>query len=419
MSGARDKNYDQEIFSRSPLVGEHVRVSRERWGVNGRASLRPPSLSLPHKGGGERARRSCAQSRFSVCVMAALLACSAPSIADAEADHAAIAEAALTNVIRPGYADLTAATAALEGDVRSLCAQPSTRALKKTKDSFEKTVAAWSRVEILRFGPILQDHRYERIFYWPDPKGIGLRQVQTALRDRDATVTGPNSLAEKSVALQGLPALEYLLYGAGAEALATADGAFRCGFAASVADNMMRIASGTAEGWREGADHAKAFLGSVPENRLYHTPKEVTLELFKAFTAGIELVRDQKIAKPLGASPQEARPRLAPLWRSGLSFESMAGNIAGVRKLFADGGLAVLVAGESPGVEQSVEFDLDHAVEVLRGIEVPVQTAATDAELRGQLGALRVALKSASQTAGDMISRAAGLSFGFNAMDGD
>jgi hypothetical protein len=32
---------------------------------------------------------------------------------------------------------------------------------------------------------------------------------------------------------------------------------------------------------------------------------------------------------------------------------------------------------------------------------------------------LRVGLKSAGQTAGDIIARSAGLSFGFNAMDGD
>ena len=342
-----------------------------------------------------------------------------PAPAHAEADQAAIVNAALTKVIRPGYADLTKGAAALDADVQSLCAQPSAAALEKTKESFAKAVSAWSRVEILRFGPILQDRRYERIFYWPDPKGIGLRQVQTALRTQDQSVTQAETLQDKSVALQGLPALEYLLYGEDAETLAGADGAFRCSFATGIAANMQDIAQDTAEGWREGADYAKAFLGPVPEDPLYHTPKEVTLELFKAFTGGIELVRDQKIAKTLGASPDEARPRLAPLWRSGLSFQNMAGNIAGVRKLFADGGLAALAAGESPGVEPSVEFDLDHAVEMLSGIDVPMQEAATDAELRGRLEALRVALKSAAQTASDLISRAAGLSFGFNAMDGD
>ncbi|MGB6924436.1 MAG: hypothetical protein WBE08_13390 [Methyloceanibacter sp.] len=36
-----------------------------------------------------------------------------------------------------------------------------------------------------------------------------------------------------------------------------------------------------------------------------------------------------------------------------------------------------------------------------------------------KLEALRVSLKSAATTAGDIIARGAGLAFGFNAMDGD
>jgi predicted lipoprotein len=38
---------------------------------------------------------------------------------------------------------------------------------------------------------------------------------------------------------------------------------------------------------------------------------------------------------------------------------------------------------------------------------------------QAKLEALGVGLKNASATAGDIIARSAGLSFGFNAMDGD
>ena len=58
------------------------------------------------------------------------------------------------------------------------------------------------------------------------------------------------------------------------------------------------------EDWREGSAYEKAFLEPRPADPIYHAPKEVTLDLFKSFTAGIELVRDQKLAKPLG---REAR----------------------------------------------------------------------------------------------------------------
>jgi uncharacterized protein len=280
----------------------------------------------------------------------------------------------------------------------------------------------------------VQDHRYERLFYWPDPKGLGLRQVQDVLAKQEQSVTLPDELAAKSVALQGLPALELLLYGDSAEALTQGAqvedgneplpnvggaGAFRCSFASSIATNIDRIAKNVVEGWREGSAYEKAFLGPAPDNPIYHAPKEVTLELFKAFASGIELVRDQKLGKPLGQSADEAKPKLAAFWRSNLTFANATGNLQGVSLLFSKGGFAQVVDADSPGVSESILFDLNHAIEVLRGMTKPFVEVAGDPALRAKLEALRVGLKSAGQTAGDIIARSAGLSFGFNAMDGD
>jgi predicted lipoprotein len=110
---------------------------------------------------------------------------------------------------------------------------------------------------------------------------------------------------------------------------------------------------------------------------------------------------------------------LAAFGRSGLTFANAAGNLAGVKAIFAQGGFAQVVAQESAGVENSIVFDLDHAITVLGGIDQPIANAVVDEDTRGKLEALRVALKGAGQTAGDMISKGAGLAFGFNAMDGD
>jgi uncharacterized protein len=351
---------------------------------------------------------------------AAILFASA-TLACAEADHAAIARAALTEVIRPGYAALANETAALSEKVGALCEAPSVASLDAARQAFASAVVAWSKVEVLRFGPIVADRRYERLFFWPDPKGLGDRQIRDALAKRDESVTKAVALSGKSVALQGLPALEYLLYGDGAEALAAPSDttAFRCAFARAVAANSAGIAKSVAEDWREGSPDEKSFLNPGPDDSPYRAPKEVTLELFKSFTAGIELVRDQKLGKPLGAAPEEARPKLAAFWRSGQSLANAAGNLEGIRALFAKGGLAQVVAGDSPGVEKSVLFDLDHAIEVLNGIGKPMAEVAVDADLRGKIEALRVSLKSAGKTAADAIARGAGLAFGFNAMDGD
>ena len=97
----------------------------------------------------------------------------------------------------------------------------------------------------------------------------------------------------------------------------------------------------------------------------------------------------------------------------------MADNLEGGRALFAKGGLGQIVAQNSPGVESSVLFDLDRTVSVLRGIGIPAEEAFRNVDLRAKLEAMRVSLKSARDTAGDIIARGAKLSFGFNAMDGD
>ena len=166
--------------------------------------------------------------------------------AHADADHAAIAKASLEQYIRPGYAQFAQSTDALKQSVAALCGKPSPAALKDTQEAFAATVEAWSVVEPIRFGPVAQEHRFERIFYWPDPKGLGTRQIRDALAKQDKSVTEQTGLIGKSVALQGLPALEYLLYGDGAATLEKggAEGTFRCSFAEAVAGNLAGIGQG-------------------------------------------------------------------------------------------------------------------------------------------------------------------------------
>ena len=61
-----------------------------------------------------------------------------------------------------------------------------------------------------------------------------------------------------------------------------------------------------------------------------------------------------------------------------------------------------------PGVEVSILFDLNHAIEVMSAIAPPVDEVVHNEDLRGKLEALRWSLKSAATTAGDMIARGAG-----------
>jgi predicted lipoprotein len=55
--------------------------------------------------------------------------------------------------------------------------------------------------------------------------------VQELLAKQDPTATDAATLRGKSVAMQGLQALEFVLYGTGSETLATGDD-YRCRYAA-------------------------------------------------------------------------------------------------------------------------------------------------------------------------------------------
>ena len=121
----------------------------------------------------------------------------------------------------------------------------------------------------------------------------------------------------------------------------------------------------------------------------------------------------------MASSAERARARLAAFWRSDLTFPNMVGNLEGVRTLFVEGGFAGIVAAESPGVEDSVLFDLNRAINILKAVDTPIAEAVRDPAQRNKLEALRVALKSVRDTAAALISQGAELSFGFNAMDGD
>lgn len=353
--------------------------------------------------------------------LALLVAAGAPATVMAAADHPKIAEDALTKVIRPGYEAFAADAKALKDRTEALCAAPSEPALDEARTAFAAAVKGWSAVEIYQFGPVNREHRYERLFFWPDRKGLGLRQIQSAMSSKDETVTSAKTLGEKSVALQGLPALEYLLYGKGAEDLAMSGdaGAFRCRFALAVASNIATIAQDLADAWGPDAPFTKVFLEPGPDDPLYLDPKDVTLELYKAFSGGIERVRDEKLGRALGESAERARPQLSAFWRSGQTFPNMAGNIEAVRKLFVDADFAEIVATESPGVQDSVLFDLDRVARLLANEQAPIAEAVTNPDQRGELEALRIALRSARDTASELIAQGADLSFGFNAGDGD
>lgn len=329
-------------------------------------------------------------------------------------------ERAIEKAVLPAYAGLSEAATATESAVQMLCAAPSADRLMEARAAFRALVAAFSRVEPYRFGPAREDNRFERLFFWPDPRGRGLRQVQAVILGEDETATDIASLRGKSVAVQGLPALDVVLSGTGSETLADAPAAFRCRYATAIAGAIRMTAEAVEAGWRGADGFARLMLDAGPDNPVYRNHGEAVQDFLQAASEQLQLTRDMKLAPVLGGGPADARPRLAPFWRSGAALEAIAGNLEGVGQLAEALDLATLVPDGGEGLASNLSFELSQARRaVASAAAVPLQEAVSDEEMHARLAYALVPLGSAIRILDERAPAALGLVAGFNSLDGD
>ena len=117
----------------------------------------------------------------------------------------------------------------------------------------------------------------------------------------------PGALAKQSAAVQGLPALESLLFsGKAALLLPAPPEPFRCKLAVAVAENMHTIAGEVVAGWQGDKSWATLLENPAADNPVYRTHTEAMTEILKAILTGIEQVRDQRLLPALYAKASRA-----------------------------------------------------------------------------------------------------------------
>jgi predicted lipoprotein len=342
-------------------------------------------------------------------------------------DHAGIAREALAAHIQPSYGRLTDAFAGLEEGAAAACAAPGVASLEALRGRFVDAVRAWGGIAHIGFGPIRTDNRYERIWVWPDRKSIGQRQVAGALRGEPKDYTDPGALAGKSIAVQGLGALEQMLYSDSAKRLSAPGGApgFACHYAKAIAANLRTIAAAVAADWRAEGAFGRLWLAPGPENRAFLSDRETSYALIRTLMENLERVRDAELARPLGVS-QSRRILPGPFSRSGSTMIFIAARVAGLRSLLVDTGLvAEMTRLAKANQDQQSEAELNQIVFELRQLERRAGELAAIPDLLGQSPrrseavALGFGLKSARLAFANAAGRLTNLPMGYNASDGD
>lgn len=343
-------------------------------------------------------------------------------------DHEGLAREALEHHIRPGYTAFQTSAQGLAGAVTELCKTPSAAGLVRARSAFKDAVLSWGRVEHLRFGPVTDDKRNERLLFWPDPKGVARRQVAAIIETGEESALD-HRLAGKSIAVQGFTALDIVLFGGGSKDLdaSPAQGSSRCKYAMALSANIASIAKAALDGWAAGSAYEKLWLQPGESNSTYITSKETTQALLQSYVLGIELLRDQRLKGPLGIQKVGAKALEPMLPNSGLAVPFLRANIEGVRSLLREGGFVARQAAppitdpsrQEMTVLGSIAEELKRAAEAAGSAERISPTPFKDSAAREKLISMGFPLKNAYTTGGRTIAGEAGITLGFSSLDGD
>ncbi|QFU16757.1 imelysin family protein [Microvirga thermotolerans] len=318
---------------------------------------------------------------------------------------------AARDFIVPRYETLARATAEERDAWTRFCATPKPEDLEALKREFGKAADAWSGIEFVLYGPIGTDFRYERMAHWPERKNAVGRSLSSLLARTGTDDLSPDRFAQTSAAVQGLSALERLLYDSDA-ATAFTDGsakaARRCGVATAIATNLARIGAAVLDEWRRPGG-ALASLEQGDDARI----EEAATRIATDYLALFDTIEDRKLGAAMGDGIDGVRPTLAEGWRSGRSARAIAVNLEAAEALgrilvdpATDEGNALAVALRTArGMAETAPGDIG--------------AAAADPKRRPALVLLRDAVHSLRETAQASVPEALGITLGFNSRDGD
>lgn len=334
---------------------------------------------------------------------------------DMTALHARLVDHALTDTVLPDHQALVDASGAEQQTMAAFCAAPTPDGLQAARDGFTTLAVAFAHVEMYRFGPGLVDNRLARLNFWPDRRGLGARQTRQIIRTQDPDALNPESLADKSVAVQGLSALEIVLFDG-----EDAGAAFPCAYGQAITSVIHDNAIALLGDWQQS--QAALLRNPGPENPLYRDGGEALQALLKAATEQILIVEEQKLGRVLRSGPADANPRAAQFQRSGLMVPVAAANIAASRALLD---LAHHVDADHPALAgglREVHFELTQSLGALNRVAAaaaPIAAHLQTPETYGLLNFARIPLRAVIDLYHDRMLPALGLTRGFNALDGD
>jgi uncharacterized protein len=361
-------------------------------------------------------------------VMAAMVICLPFSSALAqqqdeppEFPYPQVIQKAVLDFFVPTYEQFVGKAIDMHAAMDQLCTQPGQMQLDIARASFKKLVVAWSRAETIQFGPVGNMARRERILFWPDKKGIGARQFRKIIRSSDQGALDPETLAGKSVAVQGMTALEKILFEKSASNLVASKpgAAYRCAFGKSVAANIINQSKRVLEEWDKHPSYADQMMHPGPHNPHFHDSNNSAATLISTFSHALEVIQDQKLRPTLGTGLDLAKPKKSQWRLSSLGLTALEANFQALEDLYTLSGLGAVLPKDEQWIDKTIRSDFATARALFKRFDMPLFNSVTDPSARVWLSQLVDVAGNLQLVLGTEIARAHGVVLGFEWVDGD
>lgn len=355
-------------------------------------------------------------------VSAPFAALAAPADATGKELLIRVARAVDTHIV-PAFETLAARTRDLTEAVERHCENADIGSLKVMESAFAGAADAWAAAEHLRFGPLRDSERVARFQFWPDPRGITVRQMRAVYHKHDAKLLEPENLEKQSVAILGLGAIEYYLL---FERKAFEDGSqtrsddYECLYTREVARLVDKDASEILSEWTRDGGWRARLENPSPAAEIFRSEKESAAQLVKSLLLGLQLVRDQRIVPLYELANGDAKTARVPFQRLGLTDETIRASLVSLHQLNDALGLSDFATGRTAWVKDWTEQGFSVLEREAQSVSVPDRSQLEPGDLDlSTLRKLRFYTNGLRQVIARQTAPSAGLTIGFNELDGD
>ncbi len=318
-----------------------------------------------------------------------------------EIDHVALRDRSLS-VLENQFGEFRVAAAGMADASRDYCAKVIDRAAYD--EVFRATWLAWAPLDAYQFGPIVQRGAVLSVGFWPDKKDYVGRGLKQLLSESAEALADPETIARHSAAVQGLPAIERLLF----------DEMPSCPAIVGISAHVAMTADALYADWFDAGGWADLARGAGPENPVYLSDAEFTKVLFTAIDFELTRIADTRLSRPLGTF-DAPRPSQAEAWQAGLSLAIIDAQLAGIAEL--------LKLGFAEAVDQAGRLEVLNAIKKARArigdIGAPLDKAVAKPMTRIRVEGLQSEMRSLHVQLAEIVGPSLGVETGFSAADGD